>query len=129
MNLLSSAIVIIGSILFCKWVMFRDSNVSGIGSAVIGILIGLIILCVFSFLDFTSDKTEFKSPYTEDGRNGLTEKPARVKFIKDNGDGTGVYEVVFTDTIGGLSDSALKALKETPKGTTVRIEGKLDVVK
>ena len=151
--------------------MFKKFFESPIGGAVLGILSGLFILCAISFWDFTSDKTEFKSPYTEDGWkvleyrtvNGhrfaleghealgwtrmthleprpdgdgcelcwkrLASKPARVRFIKDNGDGTGVYEIVFIDSICALSDSALKVLKEIPKGTTVRIEGKLDIVK
>lgn len=151
--------------------MFKKFFESPIGGAVLGILSGLFILCAVSFGNFTSDKTEVKSPYTEDGWkvleyrtvNGhrfaleghealgwtrmthleprpdgdgcelcwkrLASKPARVRFIKDNGDGTGVYEVVFIDSIGALSDSTLKVLNEIPKGTTVRIEGKLDIVK
>ena len=107
--------------------MLKKFLFSPIGGAVFGTLSGLFILCAISFWNFS--KTEIKSPHTEDGRKGLASKPDRVIFIKDNGDGTGVYEVVFIDSIGGLSDSALKVLKEIPKGTTVRVEGKLDIVK
>lgn len=151
--------------------MFKKFFESGIGIAVLGLLSGCILLCIASYCGFPGGKTEFKSPYTEDGWkvleyrtvNGhrfaleghealgwtrmshleprpdddgcelcwkrLVSKPARVRFIKDNGDGTGVYEVVFIDSIGALSDSTLKVLNEIPKGTTVRIEGKLDIVK